>query len=133
MRKALVFVLIFTVVMAGGALAAQGASPRPRRAVPGDVLVIFKNPFPDVPVTLESLARGSGAHAAFAESVAESLDAKVTRIYESLSVEGNEIMALLHTDSRSESTLWLELRMRPDVKGASLNYVERINVMRPRK
>ena len=125
MRK-LVFALLFMAVMAGAAMAAS--------VVPGDVLVIFNNPFPDVPVTAESLFKGSdtqepGVHAAYINEVAQSLDAKVTHIYETLSVEGGNITALFHTDSKSEGTLWVELRMRKDVKGASLNYVRGLNVI----
>ena len=127
MRK-FIFALFVLAVTAGAAMAAV------TKAVPGDVIAIFKNPFPDVHVTAESLARGSdtqepGVHAAYIDTVARSLDAKVVRIYEALSVEGGNITALLHTDAKSEGTLWLELRMRPDVKGASLNYVSPLNVI----
>ena len=127
MRK-FIFSMFLLALMAGAAMAAV------TKAVPGDVIAIFKNPFPDVPVTAESLALGSdtqepGVHAAYIDEVARSLDAKVVRIYEALSVEGGNITALLHTDSRSEGTLWVELRMRPDVKGASLNHVSKLNVI----
>ena len=124
--KKLLFTLIF--MAAGAAWAAQ--------TVPGDVLVIFNNPFPDEPVTAASLAQGTegkaaGKHRAYVESVAESLDAKVACIYETLSIDDNNIMALFHTDTKSEGTLWVELRMRPDVKGASLNHVQKLNFKRP--
>ena len=73
-----------------------------------------------------SETRKAGVHAAYVNSVAESLDARVFHIYEGLSVDGNNITALLHTDAKSEGALWVELRMRKDVKGASLNYVSKI-------
>ena len=125
MRK-FVFTLLALVITAGTAMAAN--------AVPDDVLVIFNNPFPDVPVTAESLFRGSdtqepGVHAAYIDEAAKSLDAKVTHIYEALSIDGGNITALMHTDAKSEGTLWLELRMRKDVKGASLNYVRKLNAI----
>ena len=93
------------------------------QTVPGDVLVIFYNPFPDEPITKESLAQDSGVHAEYIKNVAEELDATVSLIYENLSIEGNNITALFHTDSRSETDLWFDLRMRDDVKGASLNHI----------
>lgn len=107
-------------------------------SVPGDVIVVFRNPFPDLPVTSESLAKESeggeqGKHRAYVESVAESLDAKVAFIYEVLSMNNNSINVLLHSDTKSEHTLLMKLRRRKDVKGASLNYVKNINVKPNRK
>ena len=102
------------------------------QTVPGDVIAVFYNPFPDVPITKESLSLGNdsqdiGVHAEYVKNVAEKLDAKVSVIYETLSIEGSNIMALLHTDSKSETDLWFDLRMRDDVKSASLNYVARLS------
>lgn len=95
------------------------------RTVPGDVIVIFYNPYPDVPVTSESLSKDSGVHYEYVNSVAKSLDAEIKIIYDVLSVDGNNIMTLFHSDSKSETDLWFELRMRKDVKGASLNHISR--------
>ncbi len=102
------------------------------QVVKGDVLVTFYNPSPDIPVTQESLSPGSGSedigfHAQYIKTVAEELDAKVSFIYDSLSIENNTIMALFHTDTRSETDLWFDLRMRNDVKGASFNYLKKIS------
>ena len=119
----LTVLLLSLAELAALAFAYLGAAPASAvtKARPGDVIAVFNNPFPDVPVTAESLFRGSGTqepgvHAAYIDTVARSLDAKVVRIYEALSVEGGNITALLHTDAKSEGTLWLELRMRPDVR-----------------
>lgn len=103
------------------------------KTVPGDVLVIFKNPFSDIPVTQETLSRDSGVHAEYINSVAKSLDAKVSFIYEGFSVDGNNITALLHSDSRSETDLLFDLRMRDDVKSASLNRVKKPPIIIRRK
>ena len=116
--KKIIVALIFIFLLAPSVDAAK--------TVPGDVLVTFYNPFPDVPVTKESL-QDSGVHAEYIKNVAESLEAKVSLIYDTLSIEGNNIMALFHTDSRSETDLWFDLRMRDDVKGASLNHVTKLS------
>ena len=122
--KLFLLALAVTLFFCGTAFAAK--------TVPGDVLVTFYNPFPDVPVTKESLARGSdsqdvGVHAEYINNIAESLDAKVSLIYDTLSIENNNITALFHTNSRSETDLWFDLRMRDDVKGASLNHVTKLS------
>jgi len=98
--------------------------------VPGDVIVIFYNPSPDIPVTMETLSKDSGVHYEYINSVAEELEAKVSLIYDTLSIDSNTIMALFHTDTRSAIDLWFDLRMRDDVKGASLNHIQKIS---PRK
>ena len=109
----LAFTALFLLFFCGNSFAA---------AVPGDVIVTFYNPFLDIPVTKETLQE-SGVHFEYVHEVAESLDAKVSLIYDVLSIESNNIMALFHTDSKSETDLWFDLRMRDDVKGASLNHV----------
>ena len=115
--KLFLSVLIITLIFCGTSYAAQ--------TVKGDVIVIFNNPFPDVPVTEESLNKNSGVHYGYVNSVAESLDAEIKIIYDALSVKENNIMALFHSDSKSETDLWFELRMRKDVKGASLNHIKK--------
>ena len=115
--KLFLSVLIITLIFCGTSYAAQ--------TVNGDVIVIFNNPFPDVPVTEESLNKNSGVHYGYVNSVAESLDAEIKIIYDALSVKENNIMALFHSDSKSETDLWFELRMRKDVKGASLNHIKK--------
>ncbi|MBR2207465.1 MAG: hypothetical protein IJ859_01510 [Synergistaceae bacterium] len=116
--KLFLLALAVTLFFCGTAFAAK--------TVPGDVIVTFYNPFPDVPVTKESLQE-AGVHAEYIKNVAESLDAKVSLIYDTFSIEGNNIMALFHTNSRSETDLWFDLRMRDDVKGASLNHVTKLS------
>ena len=123
MKLKLFFIALSAVfIFCGVSFAAQ--------TVKGDVIVIFYNPFPEIPVTKESLSLGNdskdiGVHAEYIKNVAGELDAKVSIIYETLSVENNNIMALFHTDSRSETDLWFDLRIRKDVKGASLNHIAR--------
>lgn len=119
--KPFAFVLALSM-LAGAAWAAEVA--------PGDVLAVFENPF-ETPVTQESLSRSSetleaGEHLAYVQALAASLDAKVVRVYKSLSVSGNDITVLLHTDGKTEEELLKELRARPDVKSVSLNYVRRL-------
>ena len=109
--------LLATLFFCGTSFAAQ--------SVRGDVLVIFYNPFPDVLVTSETLSKDSGVHYEYVDSVAKSLDAEIKIVYDALSIDGNNITALLHSDSKSETDLWFELRMRKDVKGASLNHIRR--------
>ena len=115
-------VLLFAVMIFAFAGAAHAA-----RTVPGDVIVTFENPIDDLPVSKESLTLPDGLHAAWLAETAKSLDSEVKMIYETLSIQGNDIAAVLHSDSKSESTLWLELRMRQDVKAASLNHVMKIS------
>ena len=122
--------LTMLLIFCGTSFAAQ--------TVKGDVLVTFYNPSPDIPVTKESLSLGSesediGFHAEYIKSVAEELDAKISFIYDTLSIENNTIMALFHTDTRSETDLWFDLRMRDDVKGAQFNYLTKISPFRNRK
>ena len=112
--------LFITLIFCGTSSAAQN--------VKGDVIVIFNNPFPDVSVTEESLNKNSGVHYRYVDSVAKSLDAEIKIIYDVLSIDGNNIMALFHSDSKSETDLWFELRMRNDVKGASLNRIKKTSI-----
>ena len=112
--------LFITLIFCGTSSAAQN--------VKGDVIVIFNNPFPDVSVTEESLNKNSGVHYRYVDSVAKSLDAEIKIIYDVLSIDGNNIMALFHSDSKSETDLWFELRMRNDVKGASLNRIKKPSI-----
>ena len=112
--------LFVALIFCGTSSAAQ--------SVKGDVIVIFNNPFPDVSVTEESLNKNSGVHYRYVDSVAKSLDAEIKIIYDVLSIDGNNIMALFHSDSKSETDLWFELRMRNDVKGASLNRIKKPSI-----
>ncbi|MBQ7154208.1 MAG: hypothetical protein IJR85_01495 [Synergistaceae bacterium] len=89
--------------------------------IPGEVLAVFQNPGVN-DVTAESIAEG-GEHAQWVNETAESLDAEVVRIYESVSVAGNEIMVLLRAKSGNAEALLEELGERSDVKAASLNYI----------
>lgn len=114
-------------VCAAFALALSASTAWAAQAAPGDVLVILKNPTV-AKVSAASLAEGSetkaaGLHRAYAASVASSLGATVARTYNVLSEAGNDIVALVHSDTKSETELLEELRARPDVAGASLNYL----------
>lgn len=122
-KKLLLFAFSLCAALCASAAFADNNTKR------GDVIATFFNPFPDTPVTAESLKEG-GVHRTYVENAASELDASVTTIYEALSAANNEIMALLHTDTRSESDLWLDLRLRKDVKGASLNYIKRVGFNR---
>ena len=118
----LLFLLALIFIFAGAAWAA--------RAVKGDVIVTFENPFPDTPVTQESLSKWDGVHAAWVAETAKELDASVKMIYDALSIQGNDIAVVLHSDTKSENELWLDVKLRRDVKAASLNHIA--TIARPR-
>ena len=94
------------------------------RNVPGDVIVIFKNPSEN-DVSTVSLA-SDGEHTAYLASVASEMDAEVRLTYDELSESSNEIFALLHSDTKTEQELLKEILARPDVKGAQLNHIARL-------
>ena len=111
--KKIIFAFILTVLFSSSAIAAE--------TVPGDVLVIFKNPSENE-VTTASLA-ADGENLAYVASVASEMDAEVKLAYDTLSENNNELFVLVHSDTKSEQELLEELLARPDVKGASLNYI----------
>ena len=92
--------------------------------MPGDVLVIFKNPSEN-DVSTASLA-SDGEHTAYLASVASEMDAEVRLTYDELSESSNEIFALIHSDTKSEQELLKEILARPDVKGAQLNHIKKL-------
>ena len=75
--------------------------------MPGDVLVIFKNPSEN-DVSTASLA-SDGEHTAYLASVASEMDAEVRLTYDELSESSNEIFALIHSDTKSEQELLKEI------------------------
>ena len=89
--------------------------------VPGEVLAVFANDSVN-DVTAESLSEG-GEHYVLLSEAAEELGAELLRVYENVSVSGNEIMVLLRAKSGDGESLLASLRERPDVKASSLNYV----------
>ena len=110
--KKFVFALIFLILFSSSAFA---------KTVPGDVLVIFKNPSENK-ISTASLA-SDGEHMGYLASVASEFDAKVAMTYDTLSENNNEIFALIHSDTKTEQELLKEILARPDVKGASLNHI----------
>ena len=110
--KKFVFALILLILFSSSAFA---------KTVPGDVLVIFKNPSENQ-VSTASLA-SDGEHSAYLASVASEIDAKVSIAYDVLSENNNEIFALIHSDTKTEEELLKEVLARPDVRGASLNHI----------
>ena len=112
--KKFISTFILLVVFVSSSFAAE--------TVPGDVLVIFKNPSENE-VTTASLA-SEGEHSAYVASVASEMDAEVSLAYDTLSENNNEMFVLLHSDTKSEQELLEELLARPDVKGAQLNYLK---------
>ena len=113
--KKFVFAFILLILFSSSAFA---------KTVPGDVLVIFKNPSENK-VGAASLA-SDGEHSAYAASVASAMDARVAITYDTLSENSNEIFALVHSDTKTEQELLQELLARPDVKGASLNHINHL-------
>lgn len=87
----------------------------------GEVLAVFENSSVN-DVTAESLSEG-GEHYGWLNVEAEALGAEVLKVYRSVSVSGNEIMALLRAKSGDGESLLATLNERPDVKAAALNYV----------
>ena len=96
--------------------------------VPGDVLVIFKNSSSTAKVSAASL-KADGEHGSYAVSVAASMQARVAHTYETFSEEGDNVFVLMHSDTKSERELLEELRARPDVQGASLNYISKFTAV----
>ena len=92
--------------------------------VPGDVLVIFKNSSRAAKVSAASL-KANGEHGSYAAYVASSMRARVAHTYETFSEDGDNVFVLIHSDTKSEQELLEELRARPDVQGASLNYIRK--------
>ena len=91
--------------------------------VPGDVLVIFNNNSQSK--VSASSPKASGVHFNQVSYAAAQVSARVDKIYDAISKSGNDIAALIHSDTKSEHELLKEVLARPDVKGASLNYIEK--------
>ena len=91
------------------------------QTVPGDVIVIFKNGSGNA--VRSSTLKANGEHFSQVNAAAKHLNAKVAKFYDAISESGNNIIVLLHSDSKDENELLKEVLARPDVKGASLNYI----------
>jgi hypothetical protein len=89
--------------------------------LPGEVLAVFANDSVN-DITADSLSEG-GEHYVWLSDVAEELGAEVLRIYENVSISGNEIMVLLRAKSGDGESLLEALGERQDVKASSLNYI----------
>lgn len=90
-------------------------------SVPGDVLVVFKNPSRTGVITPQSLSSHGMGKMHLTAAAAKS-NANVVRTYDALSQQGNKIYALLHSDVKSAEELTKELLARDDVLAASPNY-----------
>lgn len=92
--------------------------------VPGEVIAVFANPF-DAKVTAESVSLDTGGHGLWLKDTAESLNAEVVKIYESISVAGDDLMVLLRARDGNAEALLEAVRARPDVTASSLNYIRK--------
>ncbi|MBR0220861.1 MAG: S8 family serine peptidase, partial [Synergistaceae bacterium] len=90
---------------------------------PGDVLVIFNNNSQSGSAVTASSLKASGEHFNQVSYAAAQMNAKVSKVYDAISESQNNIAVLLHSDTKSEQELLKEVLARPDVKGASLNYI----------
>ncbi|PIE54662.1 MAG: hypothetical protein CSA35_04640 [Dethiosulfovibrio peptidovorans] len=88
--------------------------------VPGEALAVFAN-MSSRSVTASSVTRGP--FRARAEAMAASVGARVVRTYGELSQAGDQIFALIRSETRSTEELVRELQKRPDVLAASPNFI----------
>ncbi|MBQ3626365.1 MAG: hypothetical protein II948_06445, partial [Synergistaceae bacterium] len=115
MMKRVLLALSLVLAFAGWAFASQ--------TVPGDVLVIFNNNSQSGSAVTASSLKASGEHFNQVSYAAAQMNAKVSKVYDAISESQNNIAVLLHSDTKSEQELLKEVLARPDVKGASLNYI----------
>ncbi|MBQ7576677.1 MAG: S8 family serine peptidase [Synergistaceae bacterium] len=89
----------------------------------GDVIVVLK---PGESRVSTSSVRTSGVHAMRLESFASGVNARVTRKYDNLSVNGNNLFAVLHSDTKNPEEFAAELLANPEVIAACPNYIVHI-------
>lgn len=117
MLKRVLLAVSLVLAFAGFSFAAQ--------AVPGDVLVIFNNNSQSGSKVSAASLKTSGEHFSQVSYAAAQMSAKISKVYDAISESQNDIAVLLHSDTKSEQELLKEVLARPDVKGASLNYIAR--------
>ena len=115
MLKRVLLAVSLVLAFAGLSFAAQ--------AVPGDVLVIFNNNSQSGSKVSAASLKASGEHFSQVSYAASQMSAKISKVYDAISESQNDIAVLLHSDTKSEQELLKEVLARPDVKGASLNYI----------
>ncbi|MBQ7214847.1 MAG: S8 family serine peptidase [Synergistaceae bacterium] len=89
--------------------------------VPGDVIVVLKPSSSESKLTASSFG-SMGRESLRAANFAESSGASVKKIYSAVSQAGNNIYALMHSETKSPEELTAELLQNPDVLAASPNY-----------
>ena len=92
--------------------------------VPGDVLVVLKPSESGARISASSLS-GMGRESLRTASFAASSGAWVKELYPALSQAGNNVYALIHSDTKSPEELAQELLQNPEVLAASPNYIFR--------
>ncbi|MBR1671465.1 MAG: S8 family serine peptidase [Fretibacterium sp.] len=112
-RICCVFLLLLCAFLSG--------SPASARTIPGEVLVVFREPPAASDVSVQGVVRAQ-ARMARAEAIAEEVGAHATRTFDALSEQGNGVFAHLRSDTKSEEELVRELLARSDVVAASPNY-----------
>lgn len=89
--------------------------------VPGDVIVVLKPSESESKLTASSLGT-TGSESLRTASFAASSGASVKKIYSAVSQAGNNIYALMHSETKSPDLLAQELLQNPEVIAASPNY-----------
>ena len=87
-------------------------------AAPGEALVVLENPLTE-PLTEEALASVEGR--LYVAEVAESVGARVEKVYPSLSEAGGTVFALFSAKGQTTEQLVEALKKRPEVLAASPN------------
>lgn len=85
------------------------------QVVPGDALVVFREPAVGV--------LGTESRRTHASAIAAETEAQVKGTFDALSRQGKGIFALLHSDTKTAEELVAELEARPDVLAAAPNYI----------
>ena len=89
--------------------------------VPGDVIVVLRN---TSGMRISSLSSAGGINSMSAvKSFAKSSNVSIKSTYNALSEQGDYIFMVVHSDNKDEKELLREIKARPDVIAASLNYI----------
>ena len=86
-------------------------------SIPGDVIVVLRN---TSGVSISSA--GSVKSLSSVQALAKSSSSTIKATYDALSERSGNVFMLLHSDTKSEHELLREVKARPDVVAASLNY-----------
>ena len=92
--------------------------------VPGDVIVVLKPSETESKLTASSLGT-MGRESFRTASFAASSGAWVKKVYPAVSQAGNNVYAVMHSETRSPEELTAELLQNPEVLAASPNYIFR--------